>query len=103
MKIDLSQALNWVGIDTEKLNIAVTGICHNSRRITTGDLFIALSGYDNHGIDFAYQAQRGGACAILAESVNKGRAKPKGRQQPLTIPVIEVENLSEKIGKKHTN
>ncbi len=98
MKIDLSQVLNWVGIDTEKLNIAVTGICHNSRRITTGDLFIALSGYDNHGIDFAYQAQRGGACAILAESVNKGRAKPKGRQQPLTIPVIEVENLSEKIG-----
>lgn len=98
MKIDLSLVLGWLGIEVENLDIAVTGICHDSRRITTGDLFIAISGYDNHGIDFAYQVQRGGACAILAESIKDKKAKPKGRQQPLTIPVIEVDDLSEKLG-----
>jgi len=98
MKIDLSTALKWLGINSQALNIEVSGLCHDSRKITTGDLFIALSGYDNHGIDFAYQVQRGGACAILAESIQQEKAKPKGRQQPLTIPVIEIENLSEKLG-----
>ncbi|MFK8010467.1 MAG: UDP-N-acetylmuramoyl-L-alanyl-D-glutamate--2,6-diaminopimelate ligase [Marinicellaceae bacterium] len=98
MKIDLSQVLNWIGIKAKDLDISVTGICHDSRRITPGDLFIALSGFDNHGIDFAYQVQRGGACAILAESITDKKAKPKGRQQPLLIPVIEVEDLSKKLG-----
>lgn len=98
MKIDLSVVMEWLGIEVEHLNIPVSGICHDSRRITNGDLFIALSGYDNHGIDFAYQVQRGGACAILAEAIKDGKAKPKGRQQPLTIPVIEIEDLSEKLG-----
>jgi len=98
MKIDLSLVLSWLGIEAEELNIPITGICHDSRRITNGDLFIALSGFDNHGIDFAYQVQRGGARAILAESIKDNKAKPKGRQQPLKIPVIEIDNLSEKLG-----
>lgn len=98
MNSDLSTVLNWIGIKSDSLNIAVTGLCHDSRKITNGDLFLAISGYDNHGIDFAYQVQRAGACAILAETVKDGMAKPKGRQQPLTIPVIEIENLSEKLG-----
>ena len=98
MKIDLSKVLSWLDINSENLDIDVTGLCLDSRKINSGDLFIALSGYDNHGIDFAYQVQRGGACAILAESISKGKAKPKGRQQPLTIPVIEIENLSGKLG-----
>lgn len=98
MKIDLSTLLSWLDIHSEKLDIEVSGLCLDSRKINSSDVFVALSGYDNHGIDFAYQVQRGGACAILAESVTKGKAKPKGRQQPLTIPVIEIEELSKKLG-----
>ena len=98
MGIDLSAVLKWLDIDSKKLNIDVTGLCIDSRKIKPKEVFIALSGHDNHGIDFAYQVQRGGACAIFAESVNKNMAKPKSRQQPLTIPVIEINNLSEKLG-----
>lgn len=98
MDYDLSTVLRWIDIDSEKLEIEVSGLCIDSRKIKSGDIFIALCGYDNHGIDFAYQVQRGGACAILAESIKGDKAKPKGRQQPLTIPVIEVDNLSEKLG-----
>ncbi|VAW41332.1 UDP-N-acetylmuramoylalanyl-D-glutamate--2,6-diaminopimelate ligase [hydrothermal vent metagenome] len=103
MKVDLSAVLEWLDIITENLAIEVSGLCHDSRKITCGDVFIALSGSDNHGMDFAYQAQRGGACAILAESIQPGNAKPKGRQQPLTIPVIEIDDLSAKLGILATN
>jgi UDP-N-acetylmuramoyl-L-alanyl-D-glutamate--2,6-diaminopimelate ligase len=98
MNTDLSIILQWLDIDAEHLAINVSGLCQDSRKIKDDNLFVALSGFDNHGIDFAYQAQRGGASAILAESISANRAKPKSRQQPLTIPVIEIENLSEKLG-----
>jgi UDP-N-acetylmuramoyl-L-alanyl-D-glutamate--2,6-diaminopimelate ligase len=103
MSYDLSTVLRWIGIDSEKLNIEVSGLCLDSRKINSGDIFIALCGFDNHGIDFAYQVQRGGACAILAESIKDDKAKPKGRQQPLIIPVIEVDNLSDKLGLLSSN
>ncbi len=103
MSIDLSKILGWLEIDSELLDIDVSGLCLDSRKITHGDVFIALSGFDNHGIDFAYQVQRGGAVAIIAESLSKGKAKPKGRQQPIDIPVVEVENLTDKLGMLASN
>lgn len=103
MKVDLSTVLAWLDIDSKELGIEVTGLCHDSRKISPGDVFIALSGYENHGIDFAYQVQRGGACAIFAETIKEGFAKPKGRQQPLTLPVIEIDDLSEKLGRLASN
>ncbi len=103
MSIDLSELLNWLDIDSKFLDIEVSGICLDSRKITQGDVFIALSGFDNHGIDFAYQVHRGGAVAIIAESLSKGKAMPKGRQQPIDIPVVEVENLTDKLGMLTSN
>ena len=95
---DLSNILKWLDIDTEMLNIDIQGLCIDSRKIKQGDLFIALNGDVFHGMDFSYQVQRSGAKAILAESCQQGKAKPKSRQQPLNIPIIEIENLSEKLG-----
>lgn len=103
MSIDLSTILSWLDIESKNLDIEVSGLCIDSRKITNGDVFIALSGFDNHGIDFAYQVQRGGACAIIAESLSENKAKPKGRQQPIDIPVIEIENLTEKLGMLASN
>ena len=98
MNTDLSTVLQLLNINAEHLGINVSGLCEDSRKIKDDNIFVALSGFDNHGIDFAYQAQRGGASAILAESITANRAKPKSRQQPLTIPIIEIENLSDKLG-----
>ncbi|MCF6287692.1 MAG: UDP-N-acetylmuramoyl-L-alanyl-D-glutamate--2,6-diaminopimelate ligase [Proteobacteria bacterium] len=98
MKIDLSIILQWLDIDAEHLGVEVSGLCADSRKVKSGDVFIALSGDNHHAIDFAYQAQRAGACAILAESITDDKAKPKARQQPLTIPVVEIDNLSAKLG-----
>ena len=51
MICDLSTVLGWLDINSEFLDIEVTGLCLDSRKITTGNVFIALCGYDNHGID----------------------------------------------------
>ena len=98
MSKDLSTVLSWFGIKSQNLGIKVTGLCLDSRKIKPGQIFIALNGAENHGIDFAYQVQRAGASAILAESVDQDKAKPKARQQALSITVIEIENLAEKLG-----
>ncbi len=50
MKIDLSKLLEWLNIDSPHLDIEVSGLCLDSRKITPGDVFVALSGFDNHGI-----------------------------------------------------
>ena len=98
MSKDLSTVLSWFGIESQDLGIEVTGLCLDSRKIKPGQIFIALNGTENHGIDFAYQVQRAGASAILAESVDQDKAKPKARQQALSITVIEIENLASKLG-----
>lgn len=99
MMIDLSKILNWLDIQADFLNVEINDLCIDSRKIKQGDLFVALNGENFHGMDFSYQIQRAGAKAILAESYIEGKTKPKSRQQPLNIPVIEIDNLSEKLGK----
>ena len=98
MSFDLGQILNWIDIDSGNLNIQIDGLSLDSRKVKPGDLFIALNGVDYHGMDFAYQVERTGAKAILAETLKDKMAKPKSRRQPLRIPVIEIENLNQKLG-----
>lgn len=95
---DLSEILNWIGIHTESLAVSVNSICLDSRSVKRGSLFIALSGFNVHGMDYAYQAQRAGAVAILVEDVKVDRAQVIGRQKPLRIPIIEIERLGGKLG-----
>lgn len=63
-------------INTEgDLNIDITGIEHNSKRIKEGNLFIAQKGYNHDGHYFIEEAINNGAIAILKEkdmSLSKG-------------------------------
>jgi len=45
----------------------IRGLCHDSRQIRSGDLFVALSGEHSDGHEFARQAVDAGASAVLAE------------------------------------
>ena len=73
-------------------------LCLDSRSVQAGDVFIALSGFKVHGMDYAYQAERAGAIAVLTEPVKEGRAAQVGRQKPLGIPVLECVDLSAQLG-----
>ncbi len=98
MKHSLNQILTWLDQPTLADDLPVTGLCLDSRRLRSGNVFLALSGHQIHGFDFAYQVQRAGAAAIITETPRDGRAAPKSRRVPLAIPVIEVERLSERLG-----
>lgn len=49
-------------------NIQVAGVSSDSRQITRGDLFFALSGLHVDGMQFVDQALRAGAVAVFAEA-----------------------------------
>ena len=47
--------------------LPINDICLDSRDIKPGDVFVALSGFNVHGLDYAYQAERAGAIAVISE------------------------------------
>ena len=96
--VTLQQLLKWLSIDFEDDSIIVNDLKLDNRAVQAGDVFIALSGFNVHGMDYAYQAERAGAIAVIAEPIKVARAAYVGRQKPLKIPVIEVENLSDRLG-----
>src|SRR4051812_40489412 len=49
------------------LALTVTGVTLDSRRVTQGDLYAAVSGVRAHGADHWAQARAGGAVAVLTD------------------------------------
>ena len=60
------------------------GVCHDTRQLSAGQLYVALRGPTFDGADFLQQAQQKGAVAALAE-----RAGPEG------FPVVRVRDALE--------
>lgn len=48
-------------------DVEITGVTHDSRSATAGDLYIAIPGLTQHGISFAKQAIENGAVAIASD------------------------------------
>ena len=71
----------------------VFGITHDSRSVQSGDLYVALLGANNHGIDFVDEAVANGAIAIASDAHGVQIAKQKG------IPVIELSNARKDMAK----
>lgn len=94
----LNDLLNWLDLPAAGSALLVKGLSMDTRTIKPGDVFIAVSGFNVHGMDFAYQAERAGAVAVITEPVKAGRAAKAGRQKPLSIPVHECATLSERLG-----
>ena len=64
------------------LNVEITGICFDSRKVQSGNLFVALSGHSIDGSTFVADAVSHGAVAALVE----------GNINNSSIPVIKVKN-----------
>ncbi len=70
------------------LNLDITNIHSDSRKIKEGGLFVAINGFSKNGIDFIPDAIKNGAIAIIVEpdvDVND-ETLPKG------MPIISVKN-----------
>ena len=57
----------------EGLATTVAGVTHDSRRVSAGDLFVAISGEQHDGAVFAPDAIASGAGAVVSESTAPGR------------------------------
>lgn len=71
----------------------VFGVTHNSKTVQVDDLYVALLGANNHGIDFLDEAIANGAVAVASDSRGVEIAKQKG------IPTIELSNPREDMAK----
>ncbi len=65
----------------------VSGITHDSRQINHGDLYVAVPGFTQHGIDFLEAAISAGAVAVASDSQGVKVAQAFG------IPTIELSNV----------
>ncbi|HSZ05022.1 MAG TPA: UDP-N-acetylmuramoyl-L-alanyl-D-glutamate--2,6-diaminopimelate ligase [Solirubrobacteraceae bacterium] len=54
-------------LDFEAAGVEITGLAYDSREAAPGDLFFCVSGYRSDGHDFAAQAVRAGAAALVVE------------------------------------
>jgi UDP-N-acetylmuramoyl-L-alanyl-D-glutamate--2,6-diaminopimelate ligase len=76
----------------------VTGLTLDSRRVSPGALFLACSGGSSHGLDHLEQAIEQGALAIACElDDNWPRERIEKRAQGLSIPLIVVEQLGQRV------
>lgn len=81
---------------TERLpTVEISGICHDSRAVRSGDLFAALAGSHVHGMSHAPQAIRQGSAAIVFEPEHGGAAMATAKP---AVPAIPVESLAQKLG-----
>ncbi len=72
--------------------VTVSGITHNSKSVQPGDLYVALQGANNHGIDFLNEAMANGAVAIASDSHGAAISKQ------LKVPTIELSNSRKDMG-----
>lgn len=75
--------------------------CLDSRKLQTGDLFLACAGHTVHGFNYIDTAVEAGVSAVLWESHPdidtlpfSWRLSPQGRQ----VPLIAIPNLSQQVG-----
>jgi UDP-N-acetylmuramoyl-tripeptide--D-alanyl-D-alanine ligase len=71
--------------------VLVRRVCTDSRATRPGDLFVCLRGPNFDGHEFAVDAVRRGAVAVVAE------ADPAGNRE-LTVPVVRVDNARRALG-----
>jgi len=80
--------------DPPPRDVLVSGLGLDSRALGPGDLFLACRGGSGHGLDFAEEARRRGATAILAEPDERwDQTAIDGLAHRLRIPVISVPGL----------
>jgi UDP-N-acetylmuramoyl-L-alanyl-D-glutamate--2,6-diaminopimelate ligase len=84
--MSLPGALRLVG-SARAEDVLVKGLASDSRRVSPGDAFAALSGRSVDGAKFVAQAIQRGAVAVLAE-----------RELEASVPVLVIDNLRQRLG-----
>jgi UDP-N-acetylmuramoyl-L-alanyl-D-glutamate--2,6-diaminopimelate ligase len=76
----------------ESAGRAITGVTHDSRQLSEGDLYAGLPGEHAHGAAFAAQAAAAGAVAVLTDVAGRPLAAASG------LPVLVVDDARQALG-----
>ncbi|MCG6970737.1 MAG: UDP-N-acetylmuramoyl-L-alanyl-D-glutamate--2,6-diaminopimelate ligase [Gammaproteobacteria bacterium] len=80
------------------VNCTVHGLTLDSRKVTSGDVFLACAGHQVHGVYFAPQAIKQGAVAVLVEDHAAVSKEIDELRASAVVPVISVPNLTRLAG-----
>ena len=83
---------------SDKDDCEVLGLSLNSNTINEGDIFFALAGSKQHGLNFAADAISKGACAVLWEDESGRDDVVMLDSLSKHVPLIPVVNLKQKVG-----
>ncbi len=81
------------GLANTDVSIDVTGVAIDSRKVTTGDLFMAYRGSDVNGVDYVDSAISAGASVIAVDE------EESFNSDSISIPVVKVSDLRKQAGK----
>lgn len=84
--VSLDLVLTKCQLPVTNTEIKVSGITHDHRKVQPGFIFVAIAGFNRHGIEFAGEAIAHGAVAVLTDSVGKKLA-------PTSIPIVESDEV----------
>ena len=76
-------------------SVEVGGLRLDSRAVRPGDLFLAVAGHQQHGLQFGAEAVRRGARAIIYDPAGGGEAHAR---HIVGIPCVPAEGLLQKVG-----
>ncbi|MGX5359517.1 UDP-N-acetylmuramoyl-L-alanyl-D-glutamate--2,6-diaminopimelate ligase [Kocuria sp. KH4] len=83
--LSLEEAARLAGGEAPSRSVDVTGISLDSRQLRPGDLYAALPGARAHGAQFAAQAERAGAAAVLTDAEGAGLLERAGVDLPVVV------------------
>ncbi len=81
-------------LQTNHSETLINGLSLDSRSTSKGDLFIALQGLQQHGLEYSQQAIARGAVALAWESSRQVTVD----ELHSTIPCLEIDKLQDKLG-----
>lgn len=95
MEMDLKQLLAGIAEVDPSINAKVKGLENDSRRVSTGDAFIAYKGFAADGRDYIKDVINQGIVAVIYEAIGKDLSQ----QFQTDIPFIAIPNLKHEVGK----
>lgn len=84
----LHQLFTGIGLSRPAINPLITGLALDHRQIKPGDAFIALSGTQTHGLQYAERALLAGASVVLFEP--PAPAQTKSLQNLVEVPALRA-------------
>jgi UDP-N-acetylmuramoyl-L-alanyl-D-glutamate--2,6-diaminopimelate ligase len=88
----------WATLQAHYSETSITGLSIDSRSTKKGDLFFAMQGLKQHGLEYSPQAIANDAAALVWESSSEVDVKTLPKQVPEHVPCLEVKDLQAKLG-----